>query len=78
MAESHFPQFGPCITYSALLDRNTMASSRYHEAASELMSLVGQQNAAGFVDAKRHCEICLGECKRTAAAMRAHKAAHGC
>ena len=78
MAESHFSPFGPCIKYSALLDRNATASTRYHEATSELLSLAGQRNAAGFAEAKRHCVCCLDECKRTAAAMRAHKAAHGC
>lgn len=78
MAESHTPLFGPCITYSSLLDRNCMASSRYCKALSELLFLAGRQNRAGFAEAKRNCEICLTNCKRTAAAMRAHKAAHRC
>lgn len=78
MAESHFPLFGPCIRYSALLDRNVTASSRYQDATSKLLSLAGQQNAAGFAEAKRNCEACLDECIRTTAAMRAHKAAHRC
>lgn len=78
MAESHFPLFGLCITFSALLDRNAVASSQYHEATSELLSLAGQKKAESFADAKRHCEACLDECKRSAGAMRAHKAAHGC
>lgn len=78
MAESHFPLFGPCIAYSALLDRNAAASTRYHEATSELVSIAGLQKHADFREAKRNCEICLDDCKRTTAAMRAHKAAHGC
>ena len=69
---------GPCITYSALLDRNATASTKYHEAISEMVSVAGHQNAEGFAEAKRYCESCLHECKRTAAAMRTHKAAHGC
>ena len=78
MAESHFPLFGPCITYNALLDRNAIASSKYHEATSELVSLAGHQKAESFAEAKRNCEACLDDCKRTAAAIRAHKAVHGC
>ena len=78
MAESHFSLFGPCIKYSALLDRNATASTRYHEATSELVSLAGQKKAEAFAEAKHHCETCFGECKRTTAAMQAHKAAHGC
>ena len=78
MAESHLSLFSPCTTYSALLDRNAVATSRYHHATSELMSLAGQQNAAGFAEAKSNCESCLDECKRTAGAMRTHKAVHGC
>lgn len=78
MAESHFPLFGPCVRYSALLDSNAAASSRYHEATCELVSLAGRRNAAAFAEAKRNCERCLDECKCTAAAMRTHKAAHGC
>lgn len=78
MAESHFSLFGPCITYSALLDRNVVAASRYHEATSQLVSLAGHQKAENFTEAKRYCEACFDECKRTAAAVRAHKAVHGC
>lgn len=78
MAESHLSLFGPCIKYSALLDWNATASSRYHDATCELVSLAGQQNAARFSEAKRNCESCLDECKRTTAAMRVHRAAHGC
>lgn len=78
MAESHVSLLGPCVAYSALLERNCVASSQYHEATSELVSLAGQKNAESFAEAKRHCESCFDECKRTTAAMRAHKAAHGC
>jgi hypothetical protein len=78
LAESHLPPFGPCITYSALLDRRAIASSEYFEALSELLFLAGKQNSARFGEAKRNCEICLRNCERTVAAMRAHKAAHGC
>lgn len=78
MAESHPPRFRPCYRYSALLNRNAAASGKYHEATSDLMSLAGQGKAANFAEAKRSCEICLDECKRTAGAMRAHKAAHRC
>ena len=67
-----------CKTYGALLDRNALASANYHKATSELVSLAGQEEAAGFAGAKLNCETCLDECKRTAAAIRAHKAAHGC
>ena len=78
MAESHLPRFFPCHIYSALLDRNAVASSKYHEATSELMLLAGQQNAARFAESKQNCKDSLDDCKRTAAATRAHKAAHGC
>lgn len=78
MAESHFRFFGPCITCSVLLDRHSMASSRYYEATSELVFLAGKQKSERFAEAKRNCEICLRNCKHTAAAMHAHKAAHGC
>ncbi len=77
MAQFDLPSFSPCRTYGALLDRNAVASSKYHEATSELVSLAGQQKA-GFAEAKRNCEISLDDCKRTIAAMRAHKAAHRC
>ena len=77
MAESHRPLI-PCATYSALLDRSAVASAKYYEATSELVSLAGKQKAAGFAEAKRNCETCLDDCKRTTAAMRAHKVVHGC
>ena len=70
--------FTPCAKYGALLDRNVVASGRYHEATSELVSLAGQDKAANFAEARRRCETCLDECRRTAGAMRAHRAAHGC
>lgn len=78
MAESHLPFFGPCITYTALLDRNCIASSKYCDALSELLVFAGKQKSARYAVAKRNCEICLTNCKRTAEAVRAHKAAHGC
>jgi hypothetical protein len=78
MAKSYIPLGSPCTTYGALLDRNVMASGKYHEATSALVSLAGKDTAADFANAKRDCEACLDECKRTASAMRAHKAAHGC
>lgn len=78
MAESHFSLFGPCTTYSALLDRNCVASSEYYAALSELVLLAGTENGALFAEAKLNCQICLRNCKRTTAAMRAHKAAHRC
>ena len=78
MAESNLPSFRPCHIYRVLLDHNVVASSQYHEATSQMFSLAGQQKAAGFAEAKRNCEARLDECKRTVAAMRAHKAAHGC
>ena len=78
MAESHLSRFVPCGAYGALLDRNAVASAKYHGATSELMSLVGQGDDARFAEVKRNCAACLDECHRTAAAMRAHKAAHGC
>ena len=78
MADFDLQFFSPCQTYGALLDRNVVASARYHQATSELVSLAGHQKAAGFAEAKRNCETCLDECTRTAAAMRAHRAAHGC
>ena len=62
MAESHLPFLGPCETYSALLDRHSVASSRYHQATSELVFLAGKQWSARFAEAKRHCEICLSNC----------------
>ena len=78
MAEFNLPFSIPCKTYSALLDRNALASAKYHEATSELTSIAGLGKAALFAVAKRHCETCLANCKRTAAALRTHKAAHGC
>jgi len=78
MAKSYIPFVSPCKTYGALLERNVMASRKYHEATSALVSLAGHDIAAGFAEAKRDCEACLDECKRTASAIRAHKAAHGC
>ena len=80
MAETHLSLsfFIPCQTYGALLDRNVTASAKYHEATSELMSLAGTQKTAEFAEAKRNCEACLDDCKSTATAVRAHKAAHGC
>ena len=78
MAESHLSRFRPCHTYSVLLDRNVVASAKYHQATSELVSLAGQEKAPGFAEAKHNCETCLDECKRTAAALRTHKTAHRC
>ena len=78
MAEFDLQSLSPCETYGGLLDKNASASSRYHEATSELVCLAGQQDFARFAEAKRSCETCLDDCKRTADAMRAHKAAHGC
>ena len=78
MAELDLSFFSPCGTFGALLDRNVVASTKYHEASSELLSLAGQQKAAGFAKAKQNCKNCLDECKRTTAALRAHRAAHGC
>ena len=77
MAESHF-QFFPCRTYSALLDHVFAASSMYCKAVSELVFLAGKEKSARFAEAKRNSAICFRNCKRTAAAMHAHKAAHGC
>ena len=67
-----------CKTYNALLDRYSIAASSYHEATSKLMSLAGQSKTARFAEAKHNCETCLNDCKSTSAAMRVHKAAHGC
>ncbi len=78
MAGSHLSILGPCKTYNALLDRNAVASGKYHEATCELMSLAGKREDARFAEAKRYCEICFKNCKRTVAAMRAHKATHRC
>lgn len=71
----HFSIFGPCTTFSALLDLNFVASSEFYAALSELVRLSGK---AGYAEAKRNCEICRANCKRTTAAMRAHRTAHGC
>ena len=78
MAESHFPPLGPCITYSVLVERNCVASSQYCRALSELSFLAGKQQRARFAEAKRQCENCLRNCKRTMEEIRAHRAAHGC
>jgi hypothetical protein len=78
MAEPHLPVFARCITYAALLERNCAASSKYFDAVSVLVFLAGKQKAACFAEAKRNCETCLKDCRRTAAALRAHRAAHGC
>ena len=67
-----------CKRYSVLVDRHSIASSRYHHATCELISLAGQWKPARFAEAKQNCESCLDDCKRTAAAMRLHKANHGC
>lgn len=78
MAAFSLPSFVPCEIYSSLLIFNAVASGEYHEATSELMALAGQGKYALFAEAKRNCETCLDNCKRTTAAMRAHKASHGC
>ena len=78
MVECPLLNFRFCATYSALLDRHSVASSNYHDAASELVLLAGKQKSARFAEAMRKCQICLMNCKRSAAAMHAHKAAHGC
>lgn len=78
MAESHLLFNRPCDTYSALLDRNCVASGKYCEALAELVLLAGKQKRADFEDAMRNCEICLTYCERTAAAMLSHKATHRC
>ena len=76
MAVSHLPLF--CTTYSALVDRHSVATGRYYEAVADLVLLAGKQKGARFAEAKQICVICLAKCKRTAAAMHAHKAAHRC
>ena len=78
MAEFDLTFLRPCKTYRALLELNAVASAKYHEATSELVSLAGQEKATGFAESKRNCETCLDECRRTAGAMRTHKATHGC
>ena len=78
MAEFHLADLCPCHTYNALLHCHAAASARYHDATTELVSLAGHGDDARFVEAKQNCEICLEDCKRTVAAMRAHKAAHRC
>ncbi len=78
MAESHLPLFDVCVTYSALLEHNCVASSQYCQALSKLAFLAGKQKSSLFAEAKRNCETCLTNCKRTAEAMRAHEATHGC
>ena len=78
MAEAHVLFFAPCKTYSTLLDRHSVASGIYCKAVSELVFLAGKQKGESFQEAKRNCEILHRNCKRTAAAMHAHKAKHGC
>ena len=78
MAQSLIPSFRPCKTYSTLLDRHSAALTIYCKAVSELTLLAGKQKAVRFAEAKQDCETCLDDCQRTAAAMRTHKAAHGC
>lgn len=67
-----------CKKYSFLLDRHSIASTKYHQATCRLISLAGQSKPVPFAEAKQNCEICLNDCKRTAAAVLNHKAAHGC
>ena len=67
-----------CKTYNFLVDRHSVASTKYYEATTELVFLAGKQKQVRFADAKRNCETCLTNCKRTAEAMHAHKALHGC
>ena len=67
-----------CATYNALLDRNCHASARYFETTCRLMMLVGKGKTASFEGARRDCKMCLENCRRTAAALHAHQAAHGC
>ena len=67
-----------CATYNALLDRNCEASARYFETTHRLMVLAGQGKAVSFEDARRDCKTCLENCRRTAAALHVHQAAHGC
>ena len=67
-----------CKRYSVLLDRHSVASTRYHQATSRLISLAGQSQPDRFAEAKQNCDACLNHCKQTAAAMRIHRANHRC
>ena len=67
-----------CKRYSVLLDQHSIASTKYHEATSRLISLAGQSKPDRFAEAKQNCKSCLNDCKRTSAAIRVHKANHGC
>ena len=65
-----------CYTCSHLLNQNHGASARYLGAITALVKVAGKNEPELFHDAKSYCEACLTECKRTAKAVREHKAEH--
>ena len=67
-----------CAIYNALVRSNCEAVTDYYVATSRLMALAGYGKTGLFAAARRDCKLCLQNCKRTAAVLNAHKAAHRC
>lgn len=67
-----------CHTYSSLLEEHCIATSNYLKAILVLTRLAGFGNAPAFGDAKRQCDNCLDECRRTRDLAKRHKSSHGC
>ncbi len=49
-----------CERYSVLLDRHSIASTKYHQATCRLFSLAGQSKPDRFAEAKQNCEAIAG------------------
>ena len=60
-----------------LVERNCLATTRYHAAITKLTALAGRGKAASFEAAKLNCKLCLDDCRRTRDAVREYRAAHG-
>lgn len=67
-----------CAEYNGLVERHHVATSRYHQAVTKLMALVGQGDFGSFEEARCDCKVRLQDCKRAAAKVYAHQDAHGC
>ncbi len=65
-----------CGICNALLERNFEASSRYHEAITQLHKLAGQHDSSSFDHMKSLCRSCLEECERSTSEFRQHKTDH--
>ena len=67
-----------CEKQWQLIEAVCVASERYYNATTQLVSLAGKSLHGVFANAKIDCYDRLGDCQRAKAALRLHKAAHGC